>query len=484
MDAFYAAVEQRDHPELRGKPVIVGGRGNRSVVLTASYEARVFGVHSAMPGIHAHRLCPQGIFVPPRMSHYVAVARDIRRVFEEFTPLVEPLSLDEAFLDVTGSLRLFHDAVQLGQQLKARVRAVTELTVSVGVGPTKMVAKIASSLSKPDGLLQIAPEQVERFLRPLPVKELWGVGPRMQQTLQRLGLNTIAQLADASPERLERELGQHGVALWALAHGRDGGSVDADRRRRSYGEEETFARDLCDGPVIRRTIAAHADTVAARLRADGRRGRTVTLKLKLAQRIGPGKYPVLTRRLTLPTPADDGAAIAAAALQLWDGVKGRLVIRLIGVSVSGIEDQPSTQLTLFSANESRRRALNAALDALTARFGGTVIVRGAYAADSEPDAGRANGSIGRLPASRRGPRQPRCGGSGWKRQRPAAPAFSTSPRPSPCKGEGGRESVAVGRAARGPRHTAQSRLLTLPLPSSSLSLRRDCRFSRVRRPRM
>jgi DNA polymerase-4 len=376
MDAFYAAVEQRDRPELRGLPVIVSGHSTRSVVLTASYEARVFGVHSAMPAVQARRLCPDGIFVQPRMSHYVAVAHDIRRVFEEFTPLVEPLSLDEAFLDVTGSLRLFHDAANLGRQLKARVRDVTGLTVSIGVGPTKLVAKIASGMSKPDGLMEVTPERVERFLRPLPVKELWGVGPRMQQTLQRLGLTTIGQLADAGSQRLERELGPHGVVLWVLAHGNDSGVVDPDRQRKSYGEEETFARDMCDGPIVRRTIAAHAEAVAARLRADRCRGRTVTLKVKLAQRTAPGKYPVLTRRLTLPTSVSDGRAIANAARQLWDGIKQGIVVRLVGVSVSSIEESAPAQLALFSTDESRRNALNAALDQLTARFGGTVVARG------------------------------------------------------------------------------------------------------------
>jgi DNA polymerase-4 len=376
MDAFYAAVEQHDRPELRGKPVIVGGRSNRGVVLTASYEARVFGVHSAMPAVEARRLCPGGIFVPPRMSRYAAIARDIRRVFEEFTPLVEPLSLDEAFLDVTGSLRLFHDAVHLARTLKARVRSVTGLTVSVGIAPSKMVAKIASSVSKPDGLLEVMPEHVESFLRPLPVKELWGVGPKMQRILQRLGLDTVGALADAAPRHLEHELGPLGLALAALAHGRDNGAVDPDRQRKSYGEEETFERDLRDGPIVRRTIAAHAEAVASRLRADSCRGRTVTLKLKLAQRIAPGKYPVLTRRLTLPMPSDDGAAITGAALQLWDGIKAGVLVRLIGVSVSSIERIAPTQLALFSSVESRRTSLNAALDTLTARFGGTVVARG------------------------------------------------------------------------------------------------------------
>jgi DNA polymerase-4 len=375
MDAFYAAVEQRDRPELRGKPVIVGAASPRGVVLTASYEARVFGVHSAMPGVHARRRCPQGIFVPPRMRRYAEVARQIRGVFEEFTPLVEPLSLDEAFLDVTASLRLFGSVQEIGRRLKQRVREVTELTVSVGIGPTKMIAKIASALCKPDGLLEVPADEVEAFLRPLGVNQLWGVGPTTQAALARAGITTIGALADAEPAALERRLGKLGTLLSALAHGRDGRGVDADRQRKSYGEEQTFDRDLRDGERVRRTIAAHAEAVARRLRADGCRGRTVTLKLKLSQRIGPGKYPVLTRRVTLPAPVDDGKSIADAALALWRAVQAGKTVRLIGVSVSGIE-AASGQLQLFDGRASRRAALNEAVDKLAARFGRNVVSRG------------------------------------------------------------------------------------------------------------
>ena len=376
MDAFYAAVEQRDRPELRGRPVIVSGASPRGVVLTASYEARAYGVHSAMPGVHARRLCPHGIFVPPRMRIYAQVARQIRTVFEEFTPLVEPLSLDEAFLDVTASLRLFGSAQAIGRRLKQRVRQATDLTVSVGIGPTKMIAKIASVLCKPDGLLEVPPDQVETFLRPLPVSHLWGVGPTTQAALARAGITTIGALADAEPAALADRFGKVGALLWTLAHGRDGRSVDADRHRKSYGEEETFERDLRDGERLRRTITAQAETVASRLRADGCRGRTVTLKLKLAQRIGPGKYPVLTRRVTLPAPLDDGKSIADAALALWRAVQAGKTVRLIGVSVSGIEGN-SGQLPLFGAREAHRRAaLNQAMDKLAARFGRNVVRRG------------------------------------------------------------------------------------------------------------
>lgn len=377
MDAFYAAVEQRDRPELRGKPVIVGGASRRGVVLTASYEARAYGVHSAMPGVHARRLCPQGIFVPGRMWRYAEVAEQIRAVFAEFTPLVEPLSLDEAFLDVTASLRLFRSANEIGLHLKQRVRTATDLTVSVGIGPTKMIAKIASTISKPDGLLEVQSEDVKSFLRPLPVNHLWGVGPTMQAELARMGITTIGALADTDAAVLRRQLGDFGATLRELAHGRDSRIVDPQRQRKSYGEECTFEHDLRDGEPIRRTIVAHAEAVARRLRADGCRGRTVTLKLKRTQRIGPGKYPVLTRRLTLPAPADDGRSIARAALALWDAVHAGKTVRLIGVSVSGIERTDQAQLPLFLSQDSQRRsALNQAVDRLAARFGDDAVIRG------------------------------------------------------------------------------------------------------------
>ena len=385
MDAFYAAVEQRDHPELRGLPVIVGGRSNRGVVLTASYEARVYGVHSAMPGVHARRLCPDGIFVPPRMEHYAKVAAQIRLVFAEFTPLVEPLSLDEAFLDVTASLRLFRSALDIGQQLKRRLHDVTELAASVGIGPTKMIAKIASSPSKPDGLLEVTPDQVERFLRALPVNQLWGVGPTTQARLAQMGIATVAALADADPALLERRFGRMGPALWELAHGRDSGVVNPQRQRKSYGEESTFERDVRDGEPIRRAIIEHAEAVGRRLRADACRGRTVTLKMKLAQRFAPGKYPILTRSLTLPAPSDDGKAIADAALSLWNAAHAGKTVRLIGVSVSGIDAAEAGQLPLFvSKDRQRRAALNRAVDRLAERFGDTVVMRGALAAKPPP----------------------------------------------------------------------------------------------------
>ena len=378
MDAFYASVEQLDHPELRGKPVIVGGTGTRGVVCAASYEARPFGVRSAMPTIEARRLCPDAVFLPGRMARYEEVSSEIRRVFHEFTPLVEPLSLDEAFLDVTGSLRLFGSPADVGRLLKRRVREATGLPVSVGIGPTKMIAKIASALSKPDGLLEVKADQAQAFLRPLPVGWLWGIGPVADRGLAKAGIATIGDLADASFERLDPALGHMAEAFRDLARGLDGREVDPAWERKSYGEENTFGTDVRDGEPLRQTIIAHAEAVARRLRADARRGRTIVLKLKLAERIGPGKYPVLTRSLTLLRPTDDGRTIAAAALGLWDGVRQGKTIRLIGVSVTNLGAAEGTeQLDLFvSGRERKLAALNRAIDAVAERFGEDAVTRG------------------------------------------------------------------------------------------------------------
>ncbi|HTO58515.1 MAG TPA: DNA polymerase IV [Pseudomonadales bacterium] len=381
MDAFYASVEQRDHPELRGLPVIVGGTGGRGVVSAASYEARTFGVRSAMPSVEARRLCPDGVFLPGRMAHYVAVSREIRAVFEEFTPVVEPLSLDEAFLDITESLRLLGPPIEIGRRLKTRVRERTQLAVSVGIAPTKMVAKIASAWCKPDGLLEVRPDGVAEFLAPLSIDHLWGVGPVTQTRLRSVGMNTIGDIAAADAATLQRVLGDHGVALWKLARGIDDRIVDADRGRKSYGEENTFSRDVGDGETVRSGIIAHAEAVARRLRHDCVVGSTIALKAKLADRIGPGRYRLLTRRTTLKTPTDDGKVISDVALRLWREWGLHRKIRLIGVSISGIRAAAAAeQLALFESGAPgatrKRSALNRAVDDIVARFGDASISRG------------------------------------------------------------------------------------------------------------
>jgi DNA polymerase-4 len=376
MDAFYAAVEQRDRPELRGLPVIVGGLGARGVVTAASYEARPFGVHSAMPMAEARRLCPHAVFVAGRMARYAQVSRGIFEMFRTFTPIVEPLSLDEAFLDVTASLSLFGTPRDLAVRLKRRIKEESGLTVSVGIGPSKMIAKIASATCKPDGLLEISPSDVETFLKPLSVGRLWGVGPVSRAALERNDILTIGDLAAAGIERLRRIVGRQAAALAALARGRDPRPVDPYRERKSYGEENTFASDVADGDELRRTIVAHAEGVAARLRADDCRARTIVLKLKLAERLRPGKYPLLTRSRTLAEATDDGRDLSTVALSLWDEVAPGKRIRLIGVEATNLEPRRGQQLSLLDPRGNDRGALNRALDEISSRFGPEALRRG------------------------------------------------------------------------------------------------------------
>jgi DNA polymerase-4 len=382
MDAFYASVEQRDRPALRGRPVIVGGTSSRGVVTAASYEARRFGVRSAMPTVQARALCPDAVFLHGDMAKYRRVSAEIRRIFTTISPDVEPLSLDEAFIDITGSQRLLGTPLAIGRLLKDRVRAATGLAVSVGIGPGKMVAKIASDLGKPDGLLEVPAEGVAAFLHPLPVWRLWGVGPVTEAALARAaGITTIGELATRPVAALAPFVG--GAAadhLVRLANGEDARVVEPDLAAKSYGEEGTFAADTRDDRTVREAIVGHADAVARRLRRDRVRGRVVVLKLKLAERLGPGKFRLLTRRATLPEPTDDGKTISDTALRLWERHRPRLAVRLVGVAAAGIVGEAPEQLALFAAGASRRRAaLNRALDAIVARFGMESIGRGALA---------------------------------------------------------------------------------------------------------
>jgi DNA polymerase-4 len=376
MDAFYASVEQRDHPELRGRPVIVGGTSTRGVVCAASYEARVFGVHSAMPTVHARKLCPQAVFLRGDMAKYRRVSKQIRAVFESVSPEVEPLSLDEAFIDVTASRTLFGEPLAIGRLLKERVRAETDLAVSVGIGPGKMIAKLASDASKPDGLLEIKSDGVRAFLDPLPVGRLWGVGPVTRGVLERAGLRTIADLRAIAVERLCRIAGPATEHLRALAEGEDPREVDPEREAKSYGEENTFGEDVRDDTVARAAIIVHAEAVARRLRHDGMRGRVVVLKMKLAERLGPGKFRLLTRRTTLAAPTDDGKVLSDAALALWTANRPRIPVRLLGVAAAGIVPAAAPQLALFDDRADRRSALNSALDRVVARFGDGAVARG------------------------------------------------------------------------------------------------------------
>lgn len=386
MDAFYASVEQRDNPELRGKPVIVGAHAARGVVMAASYEAREFGVRSAMAGFRAHELCPDGIYVRPNMEKYSEASRQVHRVFEEFTPDIEPIALDEAFLDISGSVELFKGPVRLGRKLRQRVREQTQLPISVGIAPTKLVAKIACKRGKPDGMLCVPPDAVEWLLKPLPVGWIWGVGPVLQRKLHSLGIYTVGQLESYDPAWLRSLLGERAAELQRMARGEDRRRVHAHRPARSYGEENTFATDVTDRTTVTGAITAHAESVARRMRSDGWHGRTITLKIKLARRQGerpnrlgegePGEpiYPLLTRSRTLRQPTDDGKLIRDVAVELWDQANVLEPVRLLGVSLSNLEKRQFEQLDLFAEREQTDR-LSQAMDAIRDRFGKAAIGR-------------------------------------------------------------------------------------------------------------
>jgi len=363
MDAFYASVEQRDRPELRGRPVIVGAdpRG-RGVVAASSYEARRFGVHSAMPIGRAARLCPDGVFLPVDMEKYAGVSRQIMAVLAGFTPLLEPLSIDEAFLDVTQTRALFGDGEEQARRIKSRIRAAVGLAASVGVASNKFIAKVASDLEKPDGLVVVAPGGEADFLAPLPVSRLWGAGRVTTADLESMGIRTIGQLAAIPPSHLQSRFGRGGAVLSALAHGVDERAVEPFAPPKSMGAEETFERDHRDGERLRATLRAQAERVARELRAQGYAGRTVTLKLRFAD------FSTITRSHT-GDPTQDGLTVYREARALLDRVVLRQPVRLIGLSVAGLGPAGEGQLALLGPDAVRRERLARALDRLVERFG-------------------------------------------------------------------------------------------------------------------
>jgi DNA polymerase-4 len=365
MDAFYASVEVLDDPSLKGRPVIVGGLAGRGVVAAASYEARKFGVHSAQPMTTARRLCPQGVFLPVRMSRYQDLSRKIFSLFRAFTPLVEPLSIDEAFLDVTASLQLFGPAREIALLIKTRVREETGLTVSAGVAPNKFLAKIASDLEKPDGLTVVPEERIPEFLDPLPIERLWGVGPATRRELRLLRVETIGDLRRLPAALLEQRLGESGRRLAALSRGLDDREVQPVRENKSIGNEETFAADLLDPQVLRKHLLALCHKTARRMRGENFAGRTVTLKVKYHD------FTRTTRSQTLEQAVDDGPVLYRIGCELLGKTDaGRRPIRLIGISIS----QPareSGQLLLFQppAGGEKRKKINQALDDVCRRYG-------------------------------------------------------------------------------------------------------------------
>ncbi len=383
MDAFYASIEQLRRPELRGRPVIVGGSSARGVVAAASYEARAFGVRSAMPSLRARRLCPEAVFLPGDHAHYQEVSGRIMAIFRSITPLVEPLSLDEAFLDVTGVRRLHGDGPAIAAQVRARILEEEALTCSVGVAPNKFLAKLATGHGKPrasvqgpipgSGVTVVPPGDVRAFLRPLPASSLWGVGPRTLEKLQRFGVQTVADIEQLPVETLVRAVGRAvGHHLHELAHGIDDRPVVPDARPKSIGHEETFAEDIRERDELHGQLVRMADAVAARLRRSELPGRTVTVKVRY------GDFSTITRSATLAHPIDTAPAIISAAEPLLADVDVEAGVRLFGVSVSNLVAEAPRQLSLTDlagagATDGAWDAVTAAVDAVRDRFGSSAL---------------------------------------------------------------------------------------------------------------
>ncbi|MEV7326939.1 DNA polymerase IV [Micromonospora sp. NPDC093244] len=380
MDAFFAAVEVRRRPELRGRPVIVGGIGPRGVVSSASYEARRYGVRSAMPTSQARARCPHAVYLAPDFTAYTAASRAVMQIFRDVTPLVEPLSLDEAFLDVTGARRLFGSPATIARLIRRRVADEQGLTCSVGVAPSKFVAKLGSTRAKPDGLLVVPPGQVLDFLHPLPVDALWGVGERAAETLRRLGLATVGDLAEAPPGMLRRAVGAASAAhLHELAWGRDPRRVSPEHVDKSIGAEVTFDADVADPLEIRRALLALSAKVGVRLRGSGQVGRTVTLKVRLAD------FRTVNRSRTLGVATDTAREMFDTVWALYTTLDPGERIRLVGVRVEGLAPAQGAprQLTLGAPERGWREA-EAAADAAAARFGRSVIGPASLMGDRDP----------------------------------------------------------------------------------------------------
>lgn len=370
MDAFYASVEQQDHPELRGKPLIVGGTSGRGVVAAASYEVRAYGVRSAMPVSRALQLCPHAVCVQPRMGRYAEISAQIFEIFHEFTPLVEGLSLDEAFLDVTASLALKGDAISIAREIKQSIRERTGLNASVGVAPNKLVAKIASDLDKPDGLTVVTPDRIVATLMPLSIKRLPGLGRKKGDELLAVGVKTIGDLQSASDGQMDRWFGRHALHWRARACGIDDRAVEPDHDEKSVSNEQTYATDLTDERQMLAEISTLSDKVSSRLRRKGLRARCVGIKVRRAD------FVTFSRQKTLATATDETRLILRTSEELLRAFlreKPRTRVRLLGVATSEFDsnDQPD----LFSPASVTTTAIDSAVDAIRQRFGGTAVSR-------------------------------------------------------------------------------------------------------------
>jgi len=375
MDAFYTSIEQLDHPEYKSKPVIVGadpksGAG-RGVVAACSYEARKFGVRSALPISRAWKLCPEGVYVRPRMKRYVEMSWQVMNVFRRFTDLVEPLSIDEAFLDITGSVALLGAPEQIARSIKSQIRAATGLTASAGLAPNKFLAKIASDLRKPDGFVIVEEQEIGTFLQDLPISRLWGVGPKTEQRLHAMGFRTIGQLAGASRESLIRSLGSLGGHLHQLSHGRDDRPVVPNWEPKSISSETTFDKDTADRELLLRTILELSDHVAERLRKDSYRARKVTLKLRYSS------FSTHTKQHSLDKMIQTGDEIARIARALFGQFTLNEKIRLIGVSAGDLhrDGEDPQQLPLFDRSNDKER-LSHTVDEIKQKFGNDALRRG------------------------------------------------------------------------------------------------------------
>jgi len=375
MDAFYASIEQRDNPEFRGKPVVVGadpkgGRG-RGVVSAASYEAREYGIHSAQPISQAFRLCPHAIFLPVRVKRYRSVSLRIMKIFREYTPIVEPVSLDEAFLDMTGTTRLYGSPERVGKKIKQRIYQQEGLTASVGIGPNKLTAKIASEIGKPNGFMVIEENKIRQILDPLPVKRLWGIGPKTEEKLISMGIYTIGGLATLSKETLKGIFGNMGVELWNMANGIDDTPVIPLRECKSVSNEVTFGSDQTETAVLHSTILSLSEKVGYRLRKKKMHGRTVVLKVRLSD------FSTLIRHSSLARPTFLSEKIYEEALSIFHRLDLKnQAVRLIGVGITNLESIDFQQMELFDGEDERRIKLSVVIDMLRDKFGERIISRG------------------------------------------------------------------------------------------------------------
>ena len=374
MDAFYASVEIRERPELADRPVIVGGRAEgRGVVSAANYIARRYGVHSAMPTATALRLCPKAVVLPPRHGFYAEISRQIHVIFQRYTPQIEPLALDEAFLDVTASEKLFGPATQIGHEIKQAILDELQLVASVGVAPNKYLAKLAGDIDKPDGFVVVREEEIAEFLAPLPVSRIWGVGKVAAATFEKLGIRTIGQLRHYSPAVLRQHFGSSGEHFLMLANGVDDRPVVSEHEAKSISNETTFAVDISDADVLHEWLHALTEQVGHRLRAHGLKGRTVQIKVRFSD------FTTLTRAQTLADVTDITAEIWRAVQYLFTQRISRPLqpVRLVGVGVSNFGEEGAVQEDLFASQDKhKQRKLDHLLDEMHSRFGRSVVSRG------------------------------------------------------------------------------------------------------------